>query len=84
MATTLIQRSKAADLPYTMRFSDGRTLVVEVPGRMVVRDRGGEVGIDKLAVSRWELGKLKPGQNAIQRIQRLRQKAVRRGVPLAG
>ncbi|HWE02920.1 MAG TPA: helix-turn-helix domain-containing protein [Tepidisphaeraceae bacterium] len=29
-------------LSNTMKFSDGRTVAVEVPGRMVVRDRAGE------------------------------------------
>jgi DNA-binding transcriptional regulator YiaG len=32
----------AADLPYTMKLADGRTVYVEVPGRMVTRDRSGE------------------------------------------
>jgi DNA-binding XRE family transcriptional regulator len=131
MATTSSPKSPTGDFPYTMRFADGRTVAVEVPGRMVVRDRGGEVaftpdgvrfldhlralfmpldrppspafirrlrealamtqqafsseiGVDKLTVSRWELGKLKPGQNSIRAIRRLREKAVRRGVSLAG
>jgi DNA-binding transcriptional regulator YiaG len=34
---------KASDFPYTMRFADGRTLAVAVPGRMVHRDRSGEI-----------------------------------------
>ena len=29
-------------MPYTMRLPDGRTLYVEVPGRWVTRDRGGQ------------------------------------------
>jgi DNA-binding XRE family transcriptional regulator len=32
----------APDLPYTMRLADGRTVFVEVPGRMVTHDRSGE------------------------------------------
>ena len=31
----------APGLPYTMKLADGRTVFVEVPGRMVTRDRGG-------------------------------------------
>jgi DNA-binding XRE family transcriptional regulator len=33
------------DLPYTMRLKDGRTIFVEVPGKWVTRDRGGEIGL---------------------------------------
>lgn len=33
----------AADVPYTMKLPDGRTVYVEVPGRMAERDRGGEL-----------------------------------------
>ncbi|HET6246887.1 MAG TPA: helix-turn-helix domain-containing protein [Tepidisphaeraceae bacterium] len=132
MATIQKKRSTTAlDFPYTMRFADGRTLAVAVPGRMVRADRGGEVaftpdgvrfldhlralfmpldrapspafirrlrealgmsqqsfgrelGIDKLTVARWEWGKLKPGKESIRAIQRVRAKAVRRGVSLAG
>jgi DNA-binding XRE family transcriptional regulator len=32
----------APGLPYTMKLGDGRTVFVEVPGRMATRDRGGE------------------------------------------
>jgi DNA-binding XRE family transcriptional regulator len=32
----------APGLPYTMGLADGRTVFVEVPGRMVTRDRSGE------------------------------------------
>ena len=31
----------APAVPYTMKLADGRTVFVEVPGRMVARDRGG-------------------------------------------
>lgn len=37
------KKSALPDMPYTMRFSDGRTLAVLVPGRMIVKDRGGEI-----------------------------------------
>ena len=30
-------------IPYTMKLPDGRTVFVEVPGRMAVRDRSGEL-----------------------------------------
>jgi DNA-binding XRE family transcriptional regulator len=37
------KKSALPDMPYTMRFSDGRTLAVLVPGRMTVKDLGGEL-----------------------------------------
>ena len=39
---TRAARPPRSDLPYTMRLPDGRTLYVEVPGRWVTRDRGGQ------------------------------------------
>ena len=40
-ALTESKKKALPDMPYTMRFSDGRTLAVLVPGRMTVKDRGG-------------------------------------------
>jgi DNA-binding transcriptional regulator YiaG len=51
---------------------------------MSQRTFGDEVGVDKLTVARWEWGKLKPGRESIRAIQKVRAKAVRRGVPLGG
>src|SRR5665213_1722453 len=39
---TLKRKQEPAGSPYTMKFSDGRTLAVEAPGRMVARDRAGD------------------------------------------
>ena len=33
----------APGVPYTMKLSDGRTVFVEVPGRLATRDRGGDL-----------------------------------------
>lgn len=119
------------DHPYTMKLPDGRTVYVEVPGRWVTMDRGGEVaflpdavafldqirvlamrlerspspgyiatlraalgltqaqlgariGVDKLSVSRWERGAVRPGRAALERLEQLRRQAVRKGVVVAG
>jgi DNA-binding XRE family transcriptional regulator len=42
-ATTTRRSAASQDLPYAMKLADGRTLAVEVPGRWVVTDRGGEI-----------------------------------------
>jgi DNA-binding XRE family transcriptional regulator len=44
MATkTLKPKKESHGFPYTMKFSDGRTVAVDIPAHMVVRDRDGEV-----------------------------------------
>ncbi len=119
------------DVPYTMKLAGGRTLYVEVPGRYVLADRGGEVaftpegvrfldrvraltmdagqapspgyiaslrgalgmtqqamasrlGVNKLTISRWERGTLRPGRISLEALRRLRQEAVSQGVVLPG
>ncbi len=118
-----------SDVPYTMKLPDGRTLYVEVPGRWVTTDRGGQqaflpqavefldrvralaikldrppspgyvtalrealgltqkefgeqLGVDKMTVSRWERGALRPGASSLAALEKLCRKAVRRGVTI--
>ena len=40
------------------------------------------LGVDKLTVSRWERGQVRPGAASVRRLQRLRQAAARKGVVL--
>jgi DNA-binding transcriptional regulator YiaG len=113
-----------------MKLPDGRTVFVEVPGRLVTKDRSGEaaflpqavylldqvralamsalersptpgyivslraalgmtqaefgerIGVDKLTVSRWERGEVRPKSKSVAAIERLRRQATRRGVPI--
>ena len=121
----------APGVPYTMKLSDGRTVFVEVPGRMALRDRGGEtaftpegvrfldrvralalqpaatpspaflaalrealgltqaqlgqlLGRDKLTISRWECGTLRPGAEALKKLYALARKRKEAGVVLVG
>ena len=121
----------APPVPYTMRLGDGRTVYVEVPGRMVARDRGGQlaftpegvrfldrvralasrvtgppspafitslreaaglsqeelgkrIGRDKLTISRWECGRLKPGRKSLENLNRVFAKLKRSGVVVGG
>lgn len=125
------QRVRQADVPFTTRLPDGRTLAVEIPGRWMAEDRDGSavllpeavrfvdhlqvafsklrlppspgyittlrealgmtqaemgrrVGVAKLTVSKWEMGRLRPGAASIQKIEAMRQKAIRDGLELAG
>ncbi len=62
----LLRRARrgGASVPYTMRLPDGRTVFVEVPERMVARDRGGELAftpegvefLDRLRALACEIG----------------------------
>lgn len=118
--------------PYSMRLPDGRTLLVEVPGRWVTADRdgtpaflpdgvrfldrvrsaflsvlnrppspgflttlrealgltqrefAGRVGVDKMTVSRWERGALRPSRAALAAIEQVRKEALRHGVAIEG
>ena len=40
------------------------------------------IGVNKITVSRWERGTMKPNPNAIQAIAKLRAQALRRGLPV--
>ena len=44
---------------------------------------GAAVGVNKLTVSRWERGELKPGTAALKRLIKLQAGAVRRGVVIS-
>lgn len=41
------------------------------------------IGVDRITISRWERGELKPGEDSIKALEKLRRDAVRRGVTLA-
>lgn len=40
------------------------------------------IGVDKMTVSRWERGTMRPSGQAVKAIEKLRKDALRRGVPL--
>lgn len=44
------------------------------------RELGERIGVDKLTVSRWERGEIKPSGDSVARLQALRRKAVAKGV----
>jgi len=118
-------------VPHTIGLADGRTVYVEVPSRMVARDRSGElaftregvrfldrvralatepspapspaylaalreslgltqaqlgtrIGRDKLTISRWECGVLRPSAEALNRFYELAREMKQKGVVLAG
>jgi len=44
---------------------------------------GKRMGVDKLTVSRWERGELRPGKRSLLALQRIRATAIRKGVSLS-
>jgi DNA-binding transcriptional regulator YiaG len=44
---------------------------------------GKSMGVDKLTVSRWERGELRPGKRSLRALQRIRASAVRKGISLS-
>lgn len=46
------------------------------------KEFGEQLGVDKMTVSRWERGALRPSDESLATIEKLRRKAVRRGVTI--
>ena len=51
---------------------------------MTQQEFGEKVNVDKMTVSRWERGTVRPSVEALQRIEKVRRGAVRRGVSIPG
>lgn len=90
---------QVAFLPEGLRFLDRlRALLMQVPGApspgyiatlrealgLTQKEFAARLGVDKLTVSRWERGALRPGAASVKAIRRLRDDAARRGVALPG
>jgi len=85
-------------LPEGVRFLDRvRALAVRLdrppsPGYITVlreamgltqEQLGERVGVDKLTVSRWERGALRPSEKSLQALEKVRAEAVRKGVTVS-
>jgi len=46
------------------------------------KEFGEQLGVDKMTVSRWERGTLRPSDESLAAVENLRRKAVRRGVTI--
>jgi hypothetical protein len=95
--TTTDRGGQVGFLPDGVRFLDRvRVLAMEMPlapspGFITVlrqavgltqAELAARIGVDKMTVSRWERGRLRPGADAVTALRRLRERAVERGVVL--
>jgi DNA-binding transcriptional regulator YiaG len=48
------------------------------------KEFGDKLGVDKMTVSRWERGALRPGEDSLAGIEKLRREAATRGVVIPG
>lgn len=96
--TTEDRDGQTAFLPPAVRFMDRlRALATSLdrppsPGFVTAlreglgltqRQMGERIGVNRLTVSRWERGELRPGAKSVAAMEKLRQEAVRQGVTLA-
>jgi DNA-binding transcriptional regulator YiaG len=49
---------------------------------MTQKEFGERIGVDKMTVSRWERGEVRPSDDSLAGIEQLRKQAVRRGVTI--
>jgi len=95
--TTTDRGGRPAFLPQAVEFLDRvRALAVKLdrpptPGYIVAlrealgltqKELGERIGVDKMTVSRWERGALRPSAESLTAMEELRRKAVRRGVAI--
>lgn len=81
--------------PEAVRFLDRiRVLAMDVPGApspayittlrealgMTQAEMGKALGVDKITISRWERGAVRPGPKSVAALEKLRNQAARRGV----
>ncbi len=52
--------------------------------RLTQEQLGQQLGVDKMTVSRWERGTVRPGRRSLMALERLRKHATRKGVTVAG
>lgn len=79
-AARLIDRMRvmARDLPD--RPTPGWIRTLREALGLTQREMGERAGVDKLSVSRWERGEVRPGPGSVEALRRLRKQAARRGV----
>ena len=82
-AVELIQSVQAMHQVFDASSTRGHLVALRQALGMTQQQFGAALKVDKLTVSRWERGQVRPGPDAIKRIRALQVASARRGVRLA-
>ena len=83
-AVRFLDRLRAMSMKLNRAPSPGYITTLREALGMTQEQFGQKIGVNKLTVSRWERGTLRPGPDPIKRMEKLRQEAVSQGVVLPG
>ena len=79
----LLDRLRSVFSPMTRHPSPGFIRSLRAALDLTQTEFGNRLGVDKLTVSRWERGELRPGKQSCRALRRLRTAAIRRGISLS-
>jgi DNA-binding XRE family transcriptional regulator len=77
-----LDRVRALFMPMRPHLTPGFIRTLREALHLTQHQFGEAVGVDKMTVFRWEKGILRPSEESVKAIKRLRDKAVRRGVEI--
>jgi len=75
-----LDRIRAVFSEFDASSSPGHIRTLREALGMTQQSLGRALGVDKLTVSRWERGEVKPGPTSIKRLRKVQSNATRRGV----
>ncbi len=83
-AIRLLDRVRVLSMELTTTPSPGFITTLREALGMTQAEFGERIGVDKMTVSRWERGALRPSDASLAAITELRRNAVKRGVAIPG
>lgn len=82
-AVRYLDQVRAAALEITQPPTPGHVRALRETLSLTQAQFAKRIGVDKLTVSRWERGAIRPNAESTRRIERLRRAAARRGIVIA-
>ncbi|MBI3843929.1 MAG: helix-turn-helix domain-containing protein [Planctomycetes bacterium] len=79
-----LDRIRAAATPLRHAPTPGYLAALRDALALTQKEMGELIGVNKLTISRWERGTLRPSPESIRALERLRKTAARKGVLVAG
>ncbi len=83
-AVAFLDRIRALAMKLDRPPSPGYLIALRAALGLTQAEFGERIGVDKMTVSRWERGALRPGDESLAAIAELRNRAVRNGVTIPG